>query len=73
MRWHPPMALTPAEQKIAARTRKTRTFFGCLREHRHARLDADLQDTLAQSYRAAPGGQAPVEAGLWALATLLPA
>ena len=71
--WTPPIALTPEEQKIAARTRKTRKFFVFLREHRHELLDADLQDTLAQSYRSEPGGQAPVEAGLLALATLLQA
>jgi hypothetical protein len=71
--WNPPIALTPAEQKIAARTRKTRKFFVLLREHRHELLDADFQETLAQSYRAEPGGQAPVEAGLLALATLLQA
>ena len=68
--WNPPIALPPDEQKIAVRTRKTRKFFVLLREHRHALLDADWQDTLAQSYRSAPGGQAPVAAGLLALATL---
>src|SRR5262247_1491278 len=71
--WRPPIALTPEEQKIAARTRKTRKFFVFLRAHRHALLDADFQETLAQSYRAEPGGQAPVEAGMLALATLLQA
>jgi Transposase DDE domain len=71
--WNPPIALTPDEQKIAVRTRKTRKFFVFLREHRHELLDADFQDTLAHSYRAEPGGQAPVEAGLLALATLLQA
>jgi hypothetical protein len=71
--WNPPIALTPEEQQIAARTRKTRKFFVFLREHRHELLAADLQQTLAQSYRSEPGGQAPVEAGLLALATLLQA
>lgn len=71
--WNPPIALTPAEQKIAARTRKTRKFFVFLREHRHELLNADFQATLAQCYRSEPGGQAPVEAGLLALATLLQA
>jgi hypothetical protein len=47
--WHPPIALTPEEQKMVARTRKTRKCFVFLREHRHARLDADFQPTLAQS------------------------
>ena len=71
--WNPPIALTSEEQKIAARTRKTRKFFVFLREHRHELLDADFQHMLAQSYRPEPGGQEPVEAGLLALATLLQA
>ena len=33
--WNPPIALTPEEQKIVARTRKTRKFFVFLRERRH--------------------------------------
>src|SRR5437773_4750776 len=71
--WNPPIALTSEEQKIAARTRKTRKFFVFLREHRHEILDAAFQHLLAQSYCPEPGGQAPVEAGLLALATLLQA
>ena len=71
--WNPPIALTPEEQKIVARTRKARKFFVFLRERRHELLDADLQNTLAQSYSAEPGGKAPVEAGMLALATLLQA
>src|ERR1700704_1982415 len=71
--WNPPIALTLEEQKIVARTRKTRKFFVFLREHRHALLDADLQHLLAQSYSPEPGGQEPVDAGLLALATLLQA
>jgi hypothetical protein len=71
--WNPLVALTPEEQKIAACTRKTGKFFVFLRERRHALLDADLQPTLTQSYSPEPGGKAPVEAGLLALATLLQA
>ena len=71
--WNPPIALTSEEQKIVARTRKMRKFFVFLREHRHDLLDADFQHILAQSYSSAPGGQAPVDAGLLALATLLQA
>ena len=71
--WNPPIALTSEEQKIAARTRKTRKFFVFLREHRHEILDANFQHMLAQSYRQEPGGQEPVDAGLLALATLLQA
>ena len=71
--WNPPIALTPEEQKIVARTRKTRKFFVFLRERRHEILDADFQNTLAQSYSTEPGGKTPVEAGRLALATLLQA
>jgi len=71
--WNPPIALTSEEQKIVARTRKTRKFFVFLREHRHELLDADFQHILAQSYSPEPGGQEPVDAGLLALATLLQA
>jgi hypothetical protein len=68
--WHPPIALSLEEQKIAAHTRKARKFFVFLRERRHALLDAAFQDTLAETYSAAPGGTEPVAAGMWALATL---
>ena len=71
--WNPPIALTLEEQKIAARTRKTRKFFVFLREHRHELLDADFQNTLAQSYSPEPTGKDPVEVGLLALAVLLQA
>ena len=62
--WHPPMALSPEEQKMVARTQKARTFFVFLRPSRHALLDAAFQQTLAQSSRPAPGGKAPVDAGV---------
>jgi hypothetical protein len=71
--WNPPIALSPTEQTIAARTRKTRKFFAFLRERRHELLDADFQTMLAHSYSQKPGGKAPVEAGVLALATLLQA
>jgi len=67
------MALSPEEQKIVARTQKARTFFVFLRTIRHARLDADFQQTLAKSESPEPGGKAPVDAGVLALATLLQA
>ena len=71
--WHPPIALTPEEQKIAARTRKARKFFVFVREHRHEVLDTTFQDTLAETYSAEPGGKEPVAAGMLALGTLLQA
>src|SRR5215475_12104541 len=71
--WNPPIALSPEEQKIAARTQKTRKFFVFLRTIRHQLLDADFQQTLAKSYSPEPGGKAPVDAGVLVLATLLQA
>src|SRR5215510_231716 len=71
--WNPPIELTPEEQKIAKRTQKARKFFVFLRERRHALLDAAFQETLAKTYSPDPGGKAPVEAGMLALATLLQA
>ena len=71
--WNPPIALTREEQKMAARTRKTRKFFVFLRARRHELLDADFQHTLAQSYSPEPTGKAPVAVGLLALALLLQA
>src|SRR5436309_14806112 len=71
--WNPPIALSPEEQKIVARTQKARKFFVFLRTIRHELLDADFQQTLAKSYSPEPGGKAPVVAGLLALATLLQA
>jgi hypothetical protein len=68
--WNPPMALSPEEQKIVARTQKARKFFVFLRTIRHELLDADFQQTLATSSRPEPGGKAPVDAGVLALATL---
>jgi hypothetical protein len=71
--WNPPIELTPEEQKIAQRTQKARKFFVFLRERRHELLDATFQETLAKTYNPEPGGTAPVDAGLLALATLLQA
>jgi hypothetical protein len=71
--WNPPIALTPEEQKIVARTRKARKFFVFLRARRHEWLETAWQDTLAQADSPEPGGTEPVEAGVLALATLLQA
>jgi hypothetical protein len=67
--WNQPLALTPEEQKIAARTRKTRKFVVLRRERRHDLPDAAFQTTRVNRERLEPGGTAPVEAGVLALAT----
>jgi hypothetical protein len=71
--WHPPIAWSAAAQTIAARTRQARKFCVFLRACRHARLDADFQNTLTTSSRPGSAGHEPGEAGLLALATLLQA
>ena len=53
--WNPPIALSPEEQKIAARTQKARKFFVFLRTIRHELLDADFQQMPAKSYSPEPG------------------
>ncbi len=55
--WNPPIALSPEEQTIAARTQKARKFFVFLRTIRHELLDADFHQTLAKSSSPEPGGQ----------------
>ena len=47
--WNPPRALTPEEQKMAARPQKTRKFLVFLRTIRHQLLDVDFQQPLAKS------------------------
>ena len=71
--WNPPIEWTPEEQKIAKRTQKARKFFVFLRERRHDLLETAFQETLAQTSSPDPGGKAPVEAGMLALATLVQA
>ena len=67
------MALSPEEQQRAARTQKARTFLVFRRTIRPAWLDADFQQPRAQSESPAPGGPAPVDAGVVARATRLQA
>ena len=71
--WNPPIELSGAEQRIEARTGKTRKFFSFLRQVRHQLLDVELQGALAKTCSAEGSGKAPVEPGLMALATLLQA
>jgi hypothetical protein len=71
--WNPPVALTPEKQKMAARTRKARRVFVLLRARRPELLDADVPHTLAKRSSPEPGGKAPGEAGVVALATLVQA
>jgi transposase len=66
--WNPPIELTPEEQKIAQRTQRRES--SCARARRHEPLDATFQETLAKTYSPEPGGTAPVEAGVLALALL---
>ena len=70
--WNPPIVLTSEEQKIAARTRKTRKFL-CFCASIAMSCSTQICSTRWPTAIARPGGHEPVEAGLLALATLLQA
>jgi Transposase DDE domain/Transposase domain (DUF772) len=71
-RWHPPEALSPAEQAIVRRIRRAK-LFAWLRQHRHELFDDAFQAELATLYADSPFGQPPVPPAQLALATLLQA
>lgn len=70
--WQPPVACSPAEQKIMARIRRAKLFV-FLRQYRHEIFDEAFQAELAQGYAASSKGQPPVPPAQLALATILQA
>jgi transposase len=70
--WQPPVACSPAEQKIIARIRRAKLFV-FLRQYRHEVFDAAFQAELAGGYADSPKGQPPVAPAQLALATILQA
>ena len=71
--WSPPQALSPAEEKIAARAAKKKKLFVFLREIRTELFDPVFQEELAGMYRQTGAGKPPVPPALLAMATLLQA
>jgi hypothetical protein len=71
IRWSPPRPLSPAEEAVAQRLRRTGKFYLFLREVRAELFDEAFQTELAAAYR--PRGTAPLPAALLAMVTLLQA
>ncbi len=57
--WHPPSELSPTEQAIVARSRRTKLFVS-LRRVRHELFSAAFQTELATLFRDSPQGHLPV-------------
>jgi hypothetical protein len=70
--WHPPVALSPAEQRVVAKIRRAKLFV-FLRRHRHELFDDAFQTELATIFKDSRKGQPPVPPAQLALATILQA
>lgn len=71
--WSPPVALSPAEQKVAARAAPRKKLFVFLREIRSELFDDAFQEELLAMYRQTGAGKPPVPPALLAMATVLQA
>src|SRR5512143_1682877 len=71
--WSPPVALSPAEQKVAARAATRKKLFVFLRQIRSELFDAAFQSERLNMYRQTGAGKPPVPPALLAMATLLQA
>ena len=69
-RWHPPVALSPAEHTIIKRIRRAKLFV-FLRQHRHTLFTDAFQQELLTLYKDQPQGHPPIPPAPLALATLL--
>jgi hypothetical protein len=70
--WHPPVALSAAEQAVVARIRRAKLFV-FLRQHRHELFSDAFQAELATIYKDSREGWPPVPPAQLALATILQA
>lgn len=70
--WHPPIDLSPAEQRVVAKIRRAKLFV-FLRRHRHEIFDDALQQELVTIFKDSPKGQPPVAPAQLALALILQA
>ena len=71
--WSPPVALSPAEEKVANRAATRKKLFVFLREVRGELFDETFQGELLEMYRQTGAGKPPVPPALLALATVLQA
>jgi Transposase DDE domain/Transposase domain (DUF772) len=70
--WHPPVALSAAEEAVIRRVRRAK-LFPFLRRIRHELFDAEFQEELASLYADSPFGHEPAPPAKLALVTLLQA
>jgi transposase len=70
--WHPPVALSSAEQQIVKQIRRARLFV-MLRQRRHELFSEEFQVELAELYADSSKGQPPVAPAQLALALILQA
>jgi Transposase DDE domain/Transposase domain (DUF772) len=70
--WTPPIALSPAEQRVVTRIRRAK-LFTFLRQYRHELCSDAFQAELATCFADSPRGQPPVPPAQLALATILQA
>ena len=71
--WSPPVALNPAEEKVANRAATRKKLFVFLREVRGELFDDAFQEELLEMYRQTGAGKPPVPPALLAMATVLQA
>lgn len=70
--WHPPVELTPTEERLLRRSKK-QPIFGFLRAIRHELFDEAFQRELAGMYDRSAKGRPPAPPALLAMATVLQA
>lgn len=73
IRWNPPVAVDPVEQKVMRRLTRTGRLYAFLRRHRLALFDEEFQGKLAGMYADTEGGRPPVAPALLVMVTLLQA
>ncbi len=71
--WSPPVALSPAEEKVANRAAPRKKLFVFLREIRGELFDDAFEEELLERYRQTGAGKPPVPPALLAMATVLQA
>jgi hypothetical protein len=72
LRWSPPLAVSPDEERVVARCKKA-PLYVFLRRHRHELFDEGFQRELETMYPERRRGEAPVPPALLAMATILQA
>jgi len=68
--WSPPVALSPAEQKVAARAAPRKKLFVFLRQIRGELFDDAFQEELLEMYRQTGAGKPPVPPALASVAAV---